>query len=350
MILKDVVATVSTKNRNNTTLPLVLTSVLCGTYKPGKFIIYDDNDEFKDPRESEVLNNLLQGLQNSGVNWYWLPGGRCGQVANHEKARLECETDFIWRVDDDNILPSNVLEILYKTITTNEKIGAVGPSILDPKQLRYTRLASNNMSDIYLGHNIQWNNVNKITIEQVEHLQGSTFLYRKDAAKHGYCLELSRVGHREETIFTYEMHRAGWKLYAICGLNTWHMRYGAGGIRAHNDYKLFEHDEKIFQAKLQKWKVPLTEYKFIYLDNGYGDHYAFKSVLNEVVSKHADKKIYIGACYPDAFWDINYKNVEVLNFKEVESLVDIEKHNIYKFMAERKWKKSLAEAFKEMYL
>ncbi len=81
MILKDVVATVSTKNRTNTTLPLVITSILCSTYKPGLVIVYDDNDEFKDPRENEIYKNLLTGLNNIGVNWYWVPGQRKGQIA-----------------------------------------------------------------------------------------------------------------------------------------------------------------------------------------------------------------------------------------------------------------------------
>lgn len=350
MILKDVVATVSTKNRTNTTLPLVITSLLCSSYKPGKFIVYDDNDELKDPRESEIYKNLLNGLVNSGIEWFWLPGQRRGQIFNHETARTTNEVEFIWRIDDDNILPGNILEVLYKQIKSDPKIGAVGPSILDPKQINNSKIASNKMEDIFLGLNIQWNSLDKIELVEVDHLQGSTFLYRREAAKHGYNLELSKVGHREETLFTYEMVRAGWKLIAICGLNTWHMRYGAGGIRTHNDAVLFDRDEKIFRKKLEGWKVKTYNTKFIFLDSGRGDHYAFKSVLQKIADKHKDKKIFIGACFEDVFWDINIPNVKIVGLSDIAGYIKPDDHSIYKFMAESRFKGNLAEAYKKMYL
>lgn len=350
MILKDVVAAVSTKNRTNTTLPLVITSILCSSYKPGKLIIYDDNDELKDPRESEIYKNLLSAVVNVGIEWFWLPGVRRGQIHNHERARVENNCKYIWRIDDDNILPGDVLETLYKFIETDEKIGAVGPSILDPKSIGTSPLASNAIKDVYLGHNIQWNYLKELQIKEVEHLQGSTFLYRRAAAEHGYELSLSRVGHREETIFTYEMFRNGWKLYAICGLNTWHMRYGSGGIRTYNEMQMFEHDEYVFREKLKKWGVDIVDYKFVYLNNGRGDHYAFKQIIPELVEKYKDKKITIGACFPEVFWDIKYPNVYIMRMGDVEMFINKEEHSIYKFMGERQWKQSIVEAFRKMYL
>lgn len=350
MILNDVVATVSTKSRTNTTLPLVITSLICSNYKPYKLIVYDDNDEMIDPRENEIYKNLLEGLVRVGIMWYWIPGQRRGQIHNHEHARLNEEAEYIWRIDDDNILPANVLQTLYNTIKTDSKIGAVGPSILDPKNVFNTRIASNKIEDVFLGVNVQWNLVDTLSVVEVEHLQGSNFLYRKKAAEHGYNLQLSRVGHREETLFTYEMHRNGWKLYAVCGLNTWHMRYGAGGIRSHNEKVFFDNDEKIFYKKLKEWKVKTNNYKFIYLDSGRGDHYAFKRVLPDIAKKHADKKIYIGACFKDAFWDTSIENVTILDMNDIKGHIDPEQHNIYKFMAERKFKDGLSEAYKKMYL
>ena len=350
MILKDVIATVSTKNRTDTTLPLVITSILCSTYKPCKLIVYDDNDVLKDPRENEIYKNLLQGLINSGIMWYWIPGQRKGQIHNHEHARVSNKEEFIWRIDDDNILPANVLQTLYKAITADSTIGAVGPSILDPKNIFSTKIASNTIADVFLGVNIQWNFTDKLSIVEVEHLQGSNFLYRKQAAEHGFNLELSRVGHREETLFTYEMFRNGWKLLAVCGLNTWHMRYGAGGIRSHNEKALFDHDEKIFYKKLKEWNIKTNLYKFIFLDSGRGDHYAFKRVLPDIVKKHNNKKIIIGACYEDAFWDIDIKNIAIVGLGDIRGHIDPDQHNIYKFMADNKFKGSLSEAYKKMYL
>lgn len=350
MVLKDVIATVSTRNRTDTTLPLVITSLLCLTYKPGKFIVYDDNDELKDPRENEIYKNLLNGLVNSGIEWFWIPGQRKGQVFNHEHARLSNDHEFIWRIDDDNILPSNTLEELYKAIKTDKKIGAVGPSILDPKNIGSSKIASNTIEDVYLGMNIQWNYTNTISSVEVEHLQGSTFLYRREAGSHGYNLELSRVGHREETLFTYEMFRNGWKLIAICGLNTWHMRYGAGGIRSHNDIQLFARDDYIFAKKLEQWKVKIKQHKFVFLDSGRGDHYAFKQILPLILKKHKDAKIIIGACYQDVFWDIDNPRITILGMSDIAAFVKPEDHNIYKFMAEKQLKGNLVEAYKQMYL
>lgn len=350
MILKDVVATVSTKNRTNTTLPLVITSLLCSTYKPCKFVIYDDNDKLEDPRQNEIYNNLLNGLVNSGIEWFWLPGGRKGQVFNHETARINGDEEFIWRIDDDNILPGNVLETLYKYITSDPKIGAVGPSILDPKQLYNSKIASNAIEDVFLGLNVQWNALKELQVVSVDHLQGSTFLYRRKAAQHGYNLELSRVGHREETLFTYEMVRAGWKLLAICGLNTWHMRYGAGGIRSHSDMALFDSDEKIFHKKIKEWNIKTQEAKFIFLDSGRGDHYAFKSVLAEIAGKYKNKKIFIGACFQDVFWDIDIPNVKILSMSDIAGYIKPDDHSIYKFMAENRFKGNLAQAYRKMYL
>jgi hypothetical protein len=351
MILNDVVATVSTKNRTQTTLPLVLTSILCSTYKPGKLVVYDDNDTFTNPLENEIYKNILTGLLNIGVNWFWLPGEKRGQIHNHEKARVDYTEEFVWRIDDDNILCANVLEELYKAIIQDNKIGAVGPSILDPKNTWNTPLASNGIKDIKLGINVQWNfNKEAVKVIEVDHLQGSTFLYRRAAAKHGYEKKLSRVAHREETIFTYEMKRAGWRLLVLSGVNTWHMRYGTGGIRDHNIKFLFDSDEVIFQKKLAEWGVKFQDYKFIYLDNGMGDHYAFKSILPEILEKYKNTKIIIGACTPGAFWDINHPNVLVTSMKEIASFVNADEHNLYKFMFNKSWTKPVADAFRAIYL
>lgn len=351
MLLKDVVATVSTKNRTQTTLPLVLSTILCSNYKPGKFIVYDDNDKFVDPRENEIYKNLLTGFTNAGIDWYWLPGERKGQIHNHERARLQNTEEFIWRIDDDNMLSSNVLESLYNLIKQDEKIGAVGPSILDPKNTWNTSLASNDINDLNLGINVQWNyNKEEPKIIEVDHLQGSTFLYRRAAGCHGYELKLSRVAHREETIFTYEMKRAGWRLLVISGVNTWHMRYGSGGIRDHNIKFLFDSDEALFQKKLAEWKVKPYNYKFIYLNCGLGDQYVFKSILPEIIEKYKNTKIVIGVCNPKVFWDISYPNVHITTLSEVKSFINEDEHSIYKFMFHKNWNKPVADAFRALYL
>ena len=350
MILSDVTATISTRGRNNTTLPLVLYSILTQNCKPVKVIIYDDNDQNTDPRENEVINNILQAMSVTGMHWYWAFGAKKGQIYNHEHARNNVETPYIWRIDDDNPLLPNTLEKLHELIVSDSKIGAVGPCIIDPKRPLSTNLASNKIEDIYLGINIQWNMYKDIAYRDVEHLQGSTFLYRKEAAKHGYDLTLSRKGHREETVFTYEMFKAGWRLVVIHGVNTWHFHYSTGGIRSDADKQILFEDEKRFQHKLQSWGVNLNRYKLIFLDSGRGDHYAFKTILPELLEKYKGVKLIIAACWHDCFWDVKDDNIIFCSLADALPIVDPQTHNIYRFMGDSNWKSSLVEAYRKMYL
>jgi len=346
MVTDKVTATVSTKGRFHTTLPLVLTSLASQTLKPCRLIIYDDNDSMEDLRENEIYKNLFLLLNRVGIQWEVNPGARKGQIHNHQRALTDVTTEWIWRLDDDNVMEANTLESLfeYASAYSSKDVGAVGPLILDPKANIGHPLASNKIEDIFLGFNIQWCDTNIQKYIDVDHLQGSTFLFRKEAAKHGYDLNLSKVGHREETIFTYEMKRAGWRLVVMTGVKTWHMRYGAGGIRSDHQIKLFQQDDEIFHAYIKKWGVKTKDVKIIPLDSGIGDHYAFRSVLPDIKQKYKNHRIIIGACYPEVFEGEN--GVEILSLAEIEPLTKIQEYNIYKWMEANNWKDSLANAYK----
>lgn len=348
MVTNKVTATVSTKGRHYTTLPLVITSLCNQTLKPNKLIVYDDNDTFEDLRENEIYKNLLMLMNRAGINWEIKPGARKGQIHNHQQALQEVTSEWIWRLDDDNIMDPNTLQQLFDYASNDPHVGAVGPLILDPKNKINSSIASNKIQDIYRGLNIQWIDTEIQSYIEVDHLQGSTFLFRKEAAKHGYDLRLSRVGHREETIFTYEMRRAGWKLVVLTGIKTWHMRWGAGGIRSTNQVELFNHDENIFRDYMEnKWKIKAAPIMPIPLDSGIGDHYAFRQALPEIKKKHKGKKLVIGACYPEVFE--GEEDVEIISLAEVATLIKVEDCNIYAWMDRVKWKESLAKAYKTFY-
>lgn len=347
MVTNKVTATISTKGRFFTTLPLVITSLCNQTLKPSRFIIYDDNDTFEDLRENEIYKNLFSLMNQVGINWEVKLGQRKGQIHNHQQALQDVTSEWVWRLDDDNIMNQNTLFELLEYGESRPTIGAVGPLILDPKNKTSNKLASNKIQDIFLGLNIQWCDTNLGSYEHVDHLQGSTFLFRKEAAKHGYDLRLSKVGHREETIFTYEMKRAGWELVVLTGVKTWHMRFGAGGIRSTNQKELFDHDEKIFHEYLQKWKVVPSQYLPIPLNSGIGDHFAFKMVLSDIRKKHRNKKIIIGACYPEIFEDD--EDLTIISLAEISAIVNVEEYNIYGWMDKHKWKGSLASAYREAF-
>ena len=347
MITNNVTATVSTKGRYHNTFPLVLTSLINQTLKPARLIIYDDNDALEDLRNNEIYRNLFTLLNRVGINWEVKVGARKGQIHNHQQALKDVTSEWVWRLDDDNVMEPNTLQDLYNYAISDSKIGAVGPLILDPKNDVKHSMASNKMEDIFLGLNIQWCNTDLQQYIEVDHLQGSTFLFKREAAAHGYELRLSRVGHREETIFTHEIKRAGWKLVVLTGVKTWHMRFGAGGIRSQNNIKMFDGDEKIFHEYLKKWKINAVRMKIIPLDSGIGDHYAFRAALPAIKSKYKDHTIVIGACYPGVFE--GEEGVKIVSLGECASFVRIEDYNIYGWMDRHNWKQSLSEAYKKMH-
>lgn len=340
-----VTATISTKDRYNTTLPLAINSIIHQNYKPDKLIIFDDGEQ-KDLREDSLYVNLLSHLQKSGIKWQIVFGEKKGQVYNHRKALQIAGTDWIWRMDDDEIAEHDVLEKLMKNI--DDSVGAVGGLIIDPKNLedRYQGpFPPNKIEDIFSSPNIQWFKSYEKESFEVDHLY-SSFLFRVKAASNGYCMNLSPVGHREETIFTHEIKRQGWKLLVDPKAITWHYRNPEGGIRSYQDESMWENDENIFKEKIKLWNVNLDKSKIIILDSGLGDHIAFAMVLPEILKKY--KNITLAACYPDVFEDFHINIISIADSKKLVN--DFESHSVYIWMYNNKWKKSLIEAYKEMYL
>lgn len=340
---EGVTAIVSTKDRYYTSLPNCLISIALQTVKPKKLIVYDDGEQ-KDLRIDPLYKNIFLLLSNNGIKWEIKFGARQGQVRNHQRSIMDSNTEWIWRIDDDNVLEADVLEKLMKNIKPN--VGAIGGLVVDPKiPISSHKLASNKIEDIYLGLNIQWFKEDRGVIE-VDHLY-STFIYRKEAAEHGYCLDLSKVGHREETVFSHEMKRAGWKLLVDTSAVTWHLRNDIGGIRSDSHQDMWAHDEQIFAKKLEKWGVIPNKYKFIVLDCGLGDSLMFKSILPEIKEKYKDHKIVISNCYPECFSNEDIISISIAEAQMI--LGDLSNYNVYKWAWDRNWKTSLIDAYRGLY-
>jgi hypothetical protein len=327
--VKKILCSISTKGRYHTFLPLAIQSVINQTRKPDWLIIYDDNDEPEDMREFPVYQQLFKLLDLKQIRWEWVFAKKKGQHYNHQDANERAVRegyDFVWRVDDDNSAESTVLENLEKQITKDKKIGAVGGAILTPNWDTTPRVATGKIRDIDNESNIQWGYINNI--KQVEHLHCS-FLYR--AGVYDYNLALTKVAHREETLFTYGMHKLGYKLFVIPNTVTWHFKSETGGIRSTNKQELYEHDEKIFRNF-----VGLEDKTIVILDSGMGDHIVFKHVLPHLTNPD------IYSCYPEI---VPGKSIQ----EAKERFGDIDHWNIYKKMDEWKWNKSLELAFRKMY-
>lgn len=341
-----VTATVSTRNRYFSTLPTCIQAIALQNHVPDELIIYDDNPEDKriDLREESLYQNLFSLLSARGINWSVSFGSGEGQVKNHQRALTESAHELIWRLDDDNAPAPNVLETLLKYM--KKDTGAVAGLIIDPKSdPKKNPIASNKIEDIYFGLNEQWF-MDDFGYKEVDHLY-SSFLFRKAAAKHGYEQSLSRVGHREETIFTYQMKVNGWKVGITSECITWHYNNPQGGIRDNTKIEMWKHDEDIFAKKMKEWNINGNKKSFIVLNNGIGDHYAFKTLLPRIKEKY--KNVVLATCYPEIFED--EKEITQISIAEASAMLgDLSQWDIYKFMADHNWKESIVKAYEKLYL
>ena len=319
----QILCSVATRGRYTTTLPMVLMAIANQTKSPDKLVIFDDNDNPEDMRENPIYQHIFQILDYKKIAWEWLFAEKKGQHYIHQKAN-EMGFNWVWRVDDDAIPEPNVLEQLCSYIDTT--VGAVGGSILTFPHIFDISKSTGKIKDIDSEPNIQWGNI--YVTNEVEHLHCS-FLYR--AGIHDYNLGLSRVAHREETLFTNGIYQKGYKVLAIPNAITWHLK-AEGGIRSETKQELYAHDEAIFRNI-----VGLSDSTIVVLNSGFGDHIVFSHVLPEISNP------VVFTCYPEI--------VQGRSIAEAQALFgDIDQWNIYKKMAGWNWKGSLEDAYRKLYL
>lgn len=339
-----------TKGRTDTTLPQMLQSILDSTIKPDLVVIYDDNKE--KGKITEVIKYQLNQFKLNGIKIHFLNGFDKGQVTIHEHARQNCFTDYNFRLDDDCILEPKTIEILMETIIPRQDVAAVSCSIIDPCNVQPTvDIASAKISDVIWSPNVQWTRRAPGLIE-AEHLY-SGFIYRRSASKHPYNSSLSPVGHREETIFSHGFVLNGYKLLINTGTTIWHYRFPIGGIRQETKGEMWENDEGVFQKWIHDNKIQLNQPLFCFVSHGLGDNYAFLSILPELKEKWKDRKIIIGASYPDVFK--GELGITLTNAATMEALVGrqfCENASIYRwmgFMDQFGFKPNLQDSYRYMY-
>jgi hypothetical protein len=293
------------------------------TRLPDKLIIFDDNDEPKDLRKIFAYEYLFSVMEKKGIQWEVIYGVKKGQHHNHQIAN-KMDFDFVWRIDDDNIAEPNVLETLLSYAT--DDVGAVGGAILTTSWNLNTRDSTGKIEDIDDEPNIQWGYIREV--KEVDHLHCS-FIYRPKIAD--YNTSLSKVAHREETLFTYQLKQKGYRLLVVPNVITWHAKSPTGGIRSDNKAELYDHDEQIFRNILN-----LKDRKVVVLDCGMGDHVVFKRVLQDM-----DDAI-VFSCFPDI--------IPGRSIAEARHLFgDLNQFSVYYRMDLWNWKGSLEDAFRKLY-
>lgn len=321
---KQILCSIATRGRYFSTLPLVLFAVINQEKLPDKIVIFDDNDEPMDMRKEYIYQHIFEIMNIKGIEWEWLFAGKKGQHHIHQAAN-EMGYKWVWRVDDDAIPEPDVLYSLYKCAEANHDVGAVGGAILTPPLLN-TSKSTGLIKDIDSEPNIQWNFIDGI--REVEHLHCS-FLYR--AGIIDYNLGLSRVAHREESLFTYQMHLKGLNVLVTSNAVTWHLKNPVGGIRSESQASMFEHDENIFRNFLQYKNKTI-----VVLNCGMGDHLVFSKILPLITNPE------VFTCYPEI--------VAGRSIAEAEALFgNLDQWSIYKKMHQWNWKDSLENAFRKLY-
>lgn len=330
---------IPTKNRYDT-LVLTLQAIAFQTHPSIHVIIIDDSDQPIDLRSLQPYQCVFELFNAKGITFQLEYGQKRGQHISHQRIQDMAQTDWIWRVDDDEIPETNVLAGLIHNLWAHDDVGAVGGLVLPPNPSQVPDGAANLIRDVNLP-NVQWFRHPADSVLHVEHLH-STFLYRRGVAK--YDPFLSPAAHREETLFTHEILRKGFRLLVDTSLITWHFRNGNGGIRSHQNGQFWADDEKLFQSKLAEWGVTGDATKYIVLDAGRGDHVLVKSLLPRLKEKYP--KIVAATCYKDIF----NGEVEQISIAEAhQRLGNLDRFNVYRFCQERNWTRPLTEAYEEMW-
>lgn len=320
--MPNVLCSISTRGRTHTTLPMALQAIINQTRKPDKLVIFDDNDEHQDLRSDPLFSQLFRILDQKEIAWEWLFAGKKGQHHNHQIANWMGH-EWVWRVDDDALPEPNVLQNLLKHAAPN--VGGIGGSVFTPPH-KFEGDATGKIDNIYAEPNPQWQTIKKV--KEVDHLH-CTFLYR--AGIYDYNLGLSRVGHREETLFTFGLRKKGYNLLVVPNAVTWHLKAPSGGIRMGSNEAMFAHDEQIFRNTMA-----YNDHTIVVLNGGMGDHLVFSHVLPAI------KNPVVFGCYPEI--------IPSKSIAEAQSLFgDIEMFNIYGKMNRWNWKSSLEDAYRKLY-
>jgi len=249
----DITVTLTTRNRYYTTLPLCLMSIFNQTLSPKRIILVDDNKDkifYNIPQFKDIL--FLFKQKNIGFSYFH--GESKGQVFAQQIALENTNTELIFKMDDDNILENNVLELLYNYM--KDDVGMVSCLILTKddleRKLEYEDKIYNKIEDIYDKYNIQFIKNQDNEIKQVEHLHGS-YLFKRELVD-SYPLEFSPSGHREDTVTSYEIYRKGHKLLVVPQTIIWHLKEKTGGNRLFS-YEKEKENELKFIDKLKEWKI-----------------------------------------------------------------------------------------------
>lgn len=329
MAENKILCVVPTKDRYDC-LYHTLISIANQTRKPDHLLIVDDSGEKLDFRNDPLGGYVCSLLNYKGISWQVLFNPSRGQHVAHQIANTWGQGfNLVWRIDDDCVAEPDVLERLEKAMLPN--VGAWGGAVCDLNGFSIHK--SGAIEDMFAG-NVQW--APDHGVFPVDHLY-SSFLYRAGIVNYAY--NMTPVGFREETIFSYRLKRAGWYLGADTSIKTYHFRSSHGGTRGdHLEWAYKLDDERFLKLMAEEWGL-----KVIHLGCGFGDCLAFQNVLPKIIERY--NKVLLSTAYPDAFEGF-VKDGKVHLIPHNPNGVS----DIYAWMNEHRWTQSIVKAFEEMLL
>lgn len=348
--MPHITATIATRGRYDSTLPMALSAVLSQTRTPDQILLIDDNPEGQrvDIGKHPVLGQLLSSCA-ARCETVVVRGLEKGPQHNHEQARIEAK-ELVWRVDDDETPEPRVLEILEAALIADPKLGAVAGLVPVPP-LKTNPHASSAAENICWAANAQWFAWPGLSFVHAGHLH-SSYLYRKQAAQ--YRLDLSPVGHREETFHSMQIAANGWGLGILPAARTWHFRQPTGGIRSHADADAYKRDERLFMTWLKTQPIKWRHFVQVVAGHGLGDKFALLEAMPAIVEYHAKRGRKVRAFVPDGMADL-FRHCGTVEPVDVVPYNDLPKYHIphdaeiYGWMSNAKHTGGIAKAYESYY-
>ena len=342
-------------------LAMLLWSLAEQTYKLFDVTIIDDSENRKDIRSLDFVLPILRRLDDEEHHWRVLFGSKRGPHWCHQLGMEQSRNDYIYRVDDDCVLDVKVLETLVsawrRLEAEGKRVGAVAPVVLDPAvsgKLRVLPVGFRSYKkfqgkvgrcgETYGEH--QWFEHPDGELQEVEHLY-STFLYSKEAGVGigGDELRYNKVGHREETDFTYRLHKAGWSCWVVPESKVWHLRGSRGGIRTYKDPSLWDECHYFYVKKFGFEEGKIKD-RVIKLVTGMGDTLCATPVFRAM--KRSGEKVIVSAVY--GFLLEGNKFVDELIFPDEEKMYEVlDYRDMYRWAWDNDFDGSLEEAWCKVY-
>lgn len=248
-----------TYQRYEGTLPLSLMSLFSQTHKPNRIILVDDSPE-KKFYGYPVLRNIVSLLKGEGILFDYFHGPGKGMVPAIQMGLDDIEGGWVLKMDDDHILSPDVLEIFVSSI--QEGVGCIGGILSGKGELPFLNPPSfdekgiyNKIENIHLEPGIQMIEDQTREKKEVEHMYSNFFFDFKSSDR--YPEELQPSGNREDTIFTHNIYRKGYKMLVDPSAKIYHLHTSLA------DYKFSKiKNEIFFLEKMREWGIVPSKFDY----------------------------------------------------------------------------------------